>query len=556
MIRKVFLGVLFLISLGSGIEAVQDHPGADDLDKAFDRKLSAASLRDLDEVADLCQSAIDKGLSEESKAQAIELQVATWVEYAEQMEEAIFSAQRDRRWKIFRREALQRLEKAVAAKPDSLSAQLLIARLNALEGGDRAAASRAVEKAIELAASDNEKLSRALLVRAAIAESNDARLNDLNQALKISPENLDAIRTRALVYLQTDQPDKALDDLKKWSELDDQALEPHLLMVQVLSQLDRASEGLEILDKAIGKTPDSANLLSLRARLHLDLSRGKDKPQEEEHLNRAVADATAAIQLDADEIEALIVRATILSDRKQFTEALADINHVLEVQPNLVRGLWIRSLINASSKNYQKAIEDVELLAENSPENDAFQLQLAALSNALEKPRKAIEIYDRVLRIEPEHAQALRGRGDAYLSLGEHKLAIKDYQEALEITPDDDGILNNLAWVLATSPTDDLRDGKKALELATKACELTEFKEAHILSTLASAHAEMGDFDAALKWVKEGIAKSTDPEQQENLTKELKSYEEKKPWRELQNVEEEQKSKSKPAGEGGESPVK
>ena len=66
--------------------------------------------------------------------------------------------------------------------------------------------------------------------------------------------------------------------------------------------------------------------------------------------------------------------------------------------------------------------------------------------------------------------------------------------------PEESGLLNNLAWVLATSPNDKVRDGKRSIELATKACELTEYKEAHILSTLASGYAEEGDFETAKKW--------------------------------------------------------
>jgi hypothetical protein len=53
--------------------------------------------------------------------------------------------------------------------------------MNVLEGGDRAAAMKSVEKAIELAANDNDRLARALMVRAALADSAEARLNDLNQ---------------------------------------------------------------------------------------------------------------------------------------------------------------------------------------------------------------------------------------------------------------------------------------------------------------------------------------------------------------------------------------
>jgi regulator of sirC expression with transglutaminase-like and TPR domain len=73
-------------------------------------------------------------------------------------------------------------------------------------------------------------------------------------------------------------------------------------------------------------------------------------------------------------------------------------------------------------------IKDVQWLADNSPENPTFKLQLAALLNASKQPRKAIAMYDQLSRVDPENAAALRGRGDAYLSLGEHKNALKDYE--------------------------------------------------------------------------------------------------------------------------------
>ncbi|MFN9879792.1 MAG: tetratricopeptide repeat protein [Planctomycetota bacterium] len=544
LLSLLFVGLLGLQSL-----AAQDFPGTGDLEQAFDKKLGATTLRDLDEVADLCQSALDKGLSEEGKTQAKELQISAWLEYAEQIEQAVFGPQRDRRWKIYRREALQRLEKAVEAKPDSLSGQLLIARLNALEGGDRAAAMKAVEKAIELSANDNDNLAKSLMVRAALAESAEARLNDLNQAVKVAPENLEAIRMRGMLFLQSQQPDKAMEDFKRWAELEPENADPLLLTVQVLSELDRLDEAISVLNQTIEKQPENARLLSLRARLFLDQSRGKSTDETKQLLDKAVSDADAALKLDPQDIEALIVRATILSDRKQAEDALKDINKVLELQPNLIRGLWIRSLIQASQENYAEAIKDVQLLADNAPENPAFKLQLAALLNASTEPRKAIEIYEQVLRVDPENSSALRGRGDAYLSLGDHKNAIKDYTEALAFEPEDDGILNNLAWVLATSPVDELRDGKKAVELATKACEVTEFSQPHILSTLASAYAEVGDFENAIKYCKDGLAKSDNPKQQESMTKELKSYEEKKPWRELESVEDEKKKEN--AADGG-----
>ena len=109
----------------------------------------------------------------------------------------------------------------------------------------------------------------------------------------------------------------------------------------------------------------------------------------------------------------------------------------------------------------------------------------------------------------------------------------------MELKPDDDGVLNNLAWLLATSPEDALRNGKRAIELATKACEVTEWKEAHIISTLAAGYAETGDFETAKKYSRQSVELGSEVDDVKlQLEKELKSYEEGKPWREKQTLEE------------------
>ena len=75
----------------------------------------------------------------------------------------------------------------------------------------------------------------------------------------------------------------------------------------------------------------------------------------------------------------------------------------------------------------------------------------------------------------------------------------------MALDDEDEGLLNNFAWVLATSPDDEVRDGKRSIELATKAAELTSYTVPHILSTLAAAYAETGDFDEAKKWSQKSI---------------------------------------------------
>ncbi|MCD4727262.1 MAG: tetratricopeptide repeat protein, partial [Pirellulales bacterium] len=144
------------------------------------------------------------------------------------------------------------------------------------------------------------------------------------------------------------------------------------------------------------------------------------------------------------------------------------------------------------------------------------------------------------LAAQPDLGQALRGRGDAYLKLGKHAEANEDYEKSRELEPKDAGILNSLAWVLATSPGAKLRDGKRAIRMATDACEATDYKLAHILSTLAAAYAETGDFDSAVKWSTKAV-ELDDNEHGDAIKKELDSYKAKKPWRELLSEEKAEK---------------
>ena len=164
-------------------------------------------------------------------------------------------------------------------------------------------------------------------------------------------------------------------------------------------------------------------------------------------------------------------------------------------------------------------------------------MQLAMFYVADNRPRRAIEMLTNLLADDDKNADALRARGDAYLSVSKHAEAIKDYEAALKVDAEDTGVLNNFAWVLATSKDDKIRDAKRSLELAKRACDLTEYKKPHILSTLASAYAEGGDFEEAKKWSAKAV-ELAEPEIKEQLQKELDSYKEKKPWREMQNIEE------------------
>lgn len=90
---------------------------------------------------------------------------------------------------------------------------------------------------------------------------------------------------------------------------------------------------------------------------------------------------------------------------------------------------------------------------------------------------------------------------------------------------------NHLAWFLVTRPSAELRDGKLGLELAAKACQLTDYKSATVLDTLAAAYAEIGDFPSAVLWSQKAVKLAESPTRRESYEARLARFQRNEPWR-------------------------
>jgi len=76
--------------------------------------------------------------------------------------------------------------------------------------------------------------------------------------------------------------------------------------------------------------------------------------------------------------------------------------------------------------------------------------------------------------------------------------AIAAYQRVLNVDPDSIYALNNLATLLATDSDARLREGNRAVTAAERTCQLTDYKQAIPIYTLAAAYAEAGRYSDAV----------------------------------------------------------
>jgi tetratricopeptide (TPR) repeat protein len=109
-------------------------------------------------------------------------------------------------------------------------------------------------------------------------------------------------------------------------------------------------------------------------------------------------------------------------------------------------------------------------------------------------------------------------------------------REAVRLRPNDQFTLNYLARWLAAGP-DGVRNGEEAVKLATRVCELNEWKLPYLMETLAAAYAETGNFDKAIEYQKrliEEYTKQINPPHPPVLAyfrERLALYERKQPYR-------------------------
>jgi Tfp pilus assembly protein PilF len=112
----------------------------------------------------------------------------------------------------------------------------------------------------------------------------------------------------------------------------------------------------------------------------------------------------------------------------------------------------------------------------------------------------AIKNFDSGIAIKPEDPALYIYRGAVLAQQGNQSAARADFDKATSLFSNKPKMFNAYGWSLATSPISAYRDGPAAVEYATQACELTLWKNASVVDTLAAAYAEDGKFDDAVKW--------------------------------------------------------
>ena len=324
-------------------------------------------------------------------------------------------------------------------------------------------------------------------------------------------------------------------------------------------KLDQYDAAIRNLTAALQMKPEKntvAAIYSLRADAYIHKG----------EFNRAMNDANESIRLNPHDYGGYLERGIVYRRTGNLAKAIGDYNTAARLNPGFARVYYDRAIAYGLRGNNKQAIRDSSEAIRLDPNDPDFYFNRAIAYQAigsLDKamtdyneairrwPRdlkkylgradvledlgqlaKASADYDQVTRLNPKDANGYRFRGYAHFAKGNYKAAALDFQKATQLSPRDYDALVSLAGFQATCPEDSLRNGKEALEKSLRACELSSWKSADTVDTLAAAYAEVGDFDRAAKYQMQAINMSgTYGPLRRKMEERLKLYREQKPYR-------------------------
>jgi tetratricopeptide (TPR) repeat protein len=281
---------------------------------------------------------------------------------------------------------------------------------------------------------------------------------------------------------------EAAENFSRALRLDADSLVARVGLAEAWRRMGRIDEGRQQADLALQQHPDEAE-----AHIETGVMLGL-----EHHYAEAVQHLAKAVTAAPDHPTAYQQLAVCLAQMGQHKLVIEACEQGLRVDPFNATLHHTLAIAEAETGDMTNAAVHLGLALALKPKWPEARGLLALALASLGQETEAAAQYEQATREKPDDARLHYLYAVNLAIQGDAVQAVNHYHQALTLKPDMVEALNNLAWILAASPSDALRNGAEAVRLAERACELSQRREPVLLGTLAAAYAEAGRFDEAV----------------------------------------------------------
>jgi protein O-mannosyl-transferase len=239
-------------------------------------------------------------------------------------------------------------------------------------------------------------------------------------------------------------------------------------------------------------------------------------------IDEAITHYQETLRLQPDYALAHNNLGTALYQKGQTDEAIAHYQETLRLNPNyalahqnLGNALYQKGQIDEAIRQFQEGLR-------LKPNQAEAHYSFGTILGKAGQTQPAIDEFQEALRLKPGFYQAHLALAQTLPRVGRLKDAAFQMEEFLRTCPGTDlaapgnslrelalSTLNDLAWLLATSPQAEDRDGGRAVRFAERACDMTQYQQTIMVGTLAAAYAETGRFPEAVATAQKAINLAT-----------------------------------------------
>ena len=196
---------------------------------------------------------------------------------------------------------------------------------------------------------------------------------------------------------------------------------------------------------------------------------------------------------------------TIADHMKDNDAAIIYLNKAVEIKPDDFDSFFSLGLAFINKNELEEAKKNFERALQINPDLFDAKLWLATIYQRQKQYNQALKYLKEALILKPESAAVFDNIASIYFDQDKLNQAVEYWTKALELKPNNIKFLNSLAWIHAACDIDELHKPPYAVDLAKKACKLTEYKDPEVLDTMSVAYGAAGVFDKAVETARKAI---------------------------------------------------